>query len=93
MEQQQQIDLLIHGAYVVAFDAAGTEVPDAAIAIEGNSIVWIGPASEAASRFIAKDKLNAAGLIAMPGFVDGHLHTAQQFLHGKLAAIRRRGQL
>jgi 5-methylthioadenosine/S-adenosylhomocysteine deaminase len=93
VEQPQQIDLLIHGAYVVAFDEAGTEVKDAAIAIEGDSIVWVGPASEAASRFIAKDKLDASGLIAMPGFVDGHLHTAQQFLHGKLAAIRRRGQL
>ncbi len=29
----------------------------------------------------------------MPGFVDAHVHTAQQFLHGKIAAIRRRGEL
>ena len=93
MEQLQEVDLLIHGASLVAFDVAGTELNDSAIAITGDSIVWIGPASEAASRFLAKEKLDATGLIAMPGFVDAHFHTAQQFLHGKLAAVRRRGQL
>jgi len=29
----------------------------------------------------------------MPGFIDCHVHTAQQFLHGKLPSIRRQGQL
>ena len=93
MAEPTEIDLLIHGAYLVAFDTAGTEVSDAAIAISGNSIVWLGPAAEASTRFVAKDKLDASGLIAMPGFVDAHFHTAQQFLHGKLEAVRRRGQL
>jgi 5-methylthioadenosine/S-adenosylhomocysteine deaminase len=93
VQQLQEVDLLIHGASLVAFDAAGTEIMDSAIAITGNSIVWIGEAKDAASRFAAKDTLSASGLIAMPGFVDAHFHTAQQFLHGKLAAVRRRGQL
>jgi len=93
LSELKQIDLLIHGVDLVAFDAAGTELKDAAIAISGNSIEWIGPAAGAASRFTAKETLDASGLIAMPGFVDAHFHTAQQFLHGKLSAIRRRGQL
>lgn len=93
MPELPEIDLLIHGAYLVAFDAAGTELADAAIAIAGNSIAWIGPAADADGLFFARDTLNAAGLIAMPGFVDAHVHTAQQFLHGKLSAVRRRGQL
>jgi 5-methylthioadenosine/S-adenosylhomocysteine deaminase len=29
----------------------------------------------------------------MPGFIDCHVHTAQQFLHGKLPSVRRRGEL
>lgn len=29
----------------------------------------------------------------MPGFVDAHVHTAQQFLHGKLSALGRKGEL
>ncbi len=87
-----EADLLIQGANIVAFDAAGTEISNGSIAIIGNSIAWLGPA-ESADRWRAKDTIDAGGLIAMPGFVDAHVHTAQQFLHGKLSAIRRRGEL
>jgi 5-methylthioadenosine/S-adenosylhomocysteine deaminase len=93
MTEIEPADLLIVGASIVAFDDAGTEVPDGAIAIAGNRIAWIGKAAESRKRFHAKETIDASGLIAMPGFVDAHFHTAQQFLHGKLAAIRRRGQL
>ena len=86
-------DLLIQGANIVAFDEAGTQIRDGAIAIVGNSIVWVGPAAESTKRFQAKETIDARGLIAMPGLVDAHVHTAQQFLHGKLSAIRRRGEL
>jgi 5-methylthioadenosine/S-adenosylhomocysteine deaminase len=89
----ETIDLLIHGASIVAFDDAGTEIRDGAIAIDGNRIVWIGKATDSRKLYQAKESIDANGLIAMPGFVDAHFHTAQQFLHGKLAAIRRRGQL
>lgn len=43
--------------------------------------------------FQPKEIIDASGLIAMPGFVDAHVHTAQQFLHGKLSALRRNGEL
>jgi 5-methylthioadenosine/S-adenosylhomocysteine deaminase len=89
----EMIALLIHGASIVAFDDAGTEIRDGAIAIDGNRIAWIGKATESRKLYQAKESIDATGLIAMPGFVDAHFHTAQQFLHGKLAAIRRRGQL
>jgi 5-methylthioadenosine/S-adenosylhomocysteine deaminase len=88
-----EADLLITGAQVVAFDSAATEIRDGSIAIVGNTIVWIGPRTEGAGRFSAKQTIDAGGLIAMPGFVDAHVHTAQQFLHGKLSAVRRRGEL
>jgi 5-methylthioadenosine/S-adenosylhomocysteine deaminase len=85
------VDLLISNAAVVTFDDAGTEIADGAIAVEGNRICWVGPATEA--RFTAKDTIDGRGQIAMPGFVDAHVHTAQQFLHSTLPALRRRGEL
>ncbi|MGC2661060.1 MAG: amidohydrolase family protein [Bryobacteraceae bacterium] len=93
MTPKQDADLLISGACVVTFDDAGTEIPDGAIAIVGNRIIWTGARKEADERFHATDTIEATGLIAMPGFVDAHVHTAQQFLHGKLSALRRRGEL
>lgn len=87
------VDVLITGADVACFDDADTLVRDGAIAVEGDRIVWIGAASEAAAKFAAKDTVQASGMIAMPGFIDCHLHTAQQFLHGKLPSLKRRGEL
>lgn len=88
-----EVDLLITGMDVVTFDDKGTEVRDGAIAIKGNRIHWIGSAREAETQCTAAETIHAQGMIAMPGFVDAHYHTAQQFLHGKLSALRRRGEL
>ena len=93
MTAQMSVDLLITGATVVCFDDADTILPDGAIGIKGNSIAWLGSAEDAAQALIAKDTIHAADTIAMPGLIDCHVHTAQQFLHGKLQAIQRRGEL
>ncbi len=92
-ETKRAVDLLIVGADVVCFDDGDTLVRDGAIAVAGDSIVWIGAASEAAERFTATRTIRAPGMIAMPGFIDCHVHTAQQFLHGKLPSVRRKGEL
>jgi 5-methylthioadenosine/S-adenosylhomocysteine deaminase len=91
--ETKSVDLLIGGVDVVTFDDAGTEIRNGAIAIVGNLIQWIGPAAEAGTLFTSKQTINGRGLIAMPGFVDAHFHTAQQFLHSRLPALRRRGEL
>lgn len=90
---KQTTRLLITGADVVCFDDQDTLVRDGAIAVDGDSIVWIGTASDAAEKFAATETIRASGMIAMPGFIDCHVHTAQQFLHGKLPSIRRKGEL
>ena len=41
-----EADLLVEGADIVVFDDAGTEIRDGSIAIAGNSIAWLGPATE-----------------------------------------------
>lgn len=88
-----EIDLLVSGAEVLTFDDAGTVLRDGAVAIAGNSIVWVGKSSEAATLFRSTDTLRAGGMIAMPGLVDCHVHTAQQFLRGKLASLGNMGSL
>ena len=94
MEQPgTEIDLLITGAEVLTFNDANAVLNDGAIAIAGNKIVWLGKSGEAAKRFRAKDTLQAGGMIAMPGLVDCHVHTAQQFLRGKLASLGNMGNL
>jgi 5-methylthioadenosine/S-adenosylhomocysteine deaminase len=88
----QSVDLLVLGADVVTFDDQNRIIPAGAIAIRGNAIVWLGTEAEARERFRALEICHASGLIAMPGLIDGHYHTAQQFLHGKFSSLRRNGE-
>ena len=92
-QDSADIDLLIAGADVLTFDGTNSVVRDGAIAIAGKRIVWLGMSSEATGRFHAKDTLRATGMIAMPGLIDCHVHTAQQFLRGKLASLGNMGNL
>src|SRR5579871_1207040 len=91
--EPRAIDLLITNAQVLTFDDQNTVVREGAIAVAGNSIAWIGKSSDAASLFTARETLDARGQIAMPGLIDCHVHTAQQFLRGKLASLGNMGNL
>ena len=89
----ETIDLLITHANVVSLDADDRIVDDGAVAVKGGRIVWIGDSAEAPRRFAAAERIDAGGMIAMPGMIDAHFHTAQQFLRGKLAQMSRRAPL
>jgi 5-methylthioadenosine/S-adenosylhomocysteine deaminase len=87
------VDLLISGGTAVTMDDAGTVVPDAALAVLGGRIVWIGPSPQAVGRFDARRTIDAGGHFVLPGVVDTHFHTGQQLLRGKLAQLARQRRL
>ena len=89
----QRVDILVQGCAVVTMDDAGTVLDDGAIAIADGAIAWVGAASEARGRFQAATTLDGKGRIALPGLIDGHVHTGQQLLRGKLAQLARRRPL
>ena len=80
-------DLLIRGCAIVTMED-NSVIDDGAIAIAGSKIAWIGPARDAA-HVRAKDTITASGMIAMPGLIDAHFHTAQQLLRGKIVSLAR----
>lgn len=90
--ERELADFLILGADIVTFDDRNTIIRGGGVAIRGNAIVWLGSEAEAKKRFQAAETCYASGLIAMPGLIDGHYHTAQQFLHGKFSSLRRSGE-
>jgi imidazolonepropionase len=48
-----------------------SEIPDAALVVEGGRVAWTGPAARAPACDIA---ISAAGGAVLPGFVDSHTH-------------------
>jgi imidazolonepropionase len=49
-------------------------VDDAAVLIEGDTILAVGPSDELGAIYEGEDRLDARGRVVMPGFVDPHTH-------------------
>ena len=71
-------DRLIRGATVVSLDPDVGTQDDADVLIDDGEIVEIGPGLDAS----ADDVIDAEGKIAVPGFVDSHIHMAQTQVRG-----------
>jgi imidazolonepropionase len=70
--------ILIHNAaQIVTASSRGKflVLEDGAIAADDGKIIFVGPSSEALSAFHSAEKINAAGKIVLPGFVDPHTHS------------------
>jgi 5-methylthioadenosine/S-adenosylhomocysteine deaminase len=52
------------------------------IAIEGSTIVFIGPSKNMPHGWEADREISAKGMVAMPGFVNSHTHAAMTLLRG-----------
>jgi 5-methylthioadenosine/S-adenosylhomocysteine deaminase len=78
--ESQSCDLLIDNCAVLLPDL--TVVENQAIAIQGQRIEAIGPATEIRRVFAPRLILAGTDKLALPGLIDAHTHTAQQLLRG-----------
>ena len=79
---QDQVDLIVYNATVVTMDGAGRVLPRGAVAIRGRDIVAVEAADAIASRFIAKNTLDAGGQLVLPGLVNTHTHAPMVLYRG-----------
>ncbi len=70
--------VLVRNAYVLSLDPAVGDIPQGDIVIENGTISRVGRRLRAAGA----RTIDAAGMIAMPGFVNAHLHTWQTGIRG-----------
>jgi 5-methylthioadenosine/S-adenosylhomocysteine deaminase len=73
---------------IVANGTVVTETPDhrvvspGSVAIDGTTIVAVGPPSEIAGRFTAGDTIDASGMVVLPGLVNTHTHAPMVMYRG-----------
>lgn len=79
---KEKADLVITGGTVVTMDAQRRVIEDGAVAVRGDSIVAVGSSSDIDSRYIATKKIDARGMIVMPGLINGHAHAAMSLFRG-----------
>lgn len=84
----QKTDLILTNAHILAMDEALNQYPVGAIAIQGDSIVAVGDASEIAAKYSAKETIDCAGAVMMPGLVNAHTHVPMTLLRGLADDLR-----
>ena len=75
-------DLLITGGTVVTMDGARAVIADGTVAVSGDTIVAVGPRAEIESKYQAKQTINAANHLVLPGFINGHTHVPMTLFRG-----------
>jgi 5-methylthioadenosine/S-adenosylhomocysteine deaminase len=74
-------DLLVTNGRVLTLDGTGREIKAGAVAVRGDSIVALGPASDFTDWQIER-RLDAQGGLIMPGLVNTHTHAAMTLFRG-----------
>ncbi|HJN40442.1 MAG TPA: amidohydrolase family protein [Chloroflexota bacterium] len=76
-------DLLIRNAYIITMDSRRATYPKGAMAIEGRTILSVGPEEEITPRYEPLRVIDAGGAAVHPGYIEVHYHAAVHLL-GKL---------
>ncbi len=73
--------LISHGT-VITLDEEDKIIEDGAVYVEGDKIVAVGAAKELAAKYPQAEKLDASGLLVMPGNICAHTHFYGAFARG-----------
>ena len=77
-----RIDLVLRGDWVVTMDEAGRIIENGAVAIDDGVILAVGSAAEIEAQYAARETLAGERRVVMPGLVNGHSHAAMTLLRG-----------
>jgi 5-methylthioadenosine/S-adenosylhomocysteine deaminase len=67
---------------VVTFDAAGTVIADGAVAVVDGRIAAVGPAAEVVARYPGAERIDAGGMVVLPGLINAHTHAPMSLFRG-----------
>lgn len=90
---RENVDLLIAGGAIITMNDRLEVLDDGAVAIKGDRIVAVGAAESLQARYTAGRTIDARDQLVMPGMVDTHFHTGQQFERSMLYKLSKEGKL
>src|SRR5687768_12585450 len=79
---RRTVSLVISGGTVVTMDANRRVLSPGAVAIDGRDIVAVDAADAIAARFDARESIDAAGQVVMPGLINTHTHAPMVLYRG-----------
>lgn len=74
MMTPRHVDLLIAGGCIVTMDPSRRIIENGAVAVDGDTIVAVGPTDEVTAAVRADRHVDISGKLMLPGLIDGHNH-------------------
>jgi 5-methylthioadenosine/S-adenosylhomocysteine deaminase len=76
------VDIIIRGGTVVTMDGAHRVIEQGGIAIKNGRIVEVGKTADIDRKYAAREVVNAAGKVVIPGLINGHTHVPMTLFRG-----------
>lgn len=76
------VDLLVLGGTVVTMNKGREVIEDGGVAVKAGRIVALGSRADVSRRYIARQTINAAGRLIIPGLINGHTHVPMVLFRG-----------
>jgi 5-methylthioadenosine/S-adenosylhomocysteine deaminase len=74
------MNILIKNGVMVTMDPTRRVIMDGAVAVEKDRIIDVGPSPELEKSYSADLEIDARGMVALPGLMDGHAHAGHSLL-------------
>lgn len=82
------VDLLLTNAHVLTMDENLNQYNPGAVAVNGDSIVAVGPEFEISKEYSGNEAVDCSRKILMPGLINAHTHVPMTFLRGLADDLR-----
>ena len=84
----QHVDTLLVGGVVLTMNEDLDYYGNGALAVQGDSLVAVGPADKIQAEYTADNTLDCAGKVVMPGLVNAHTHMPMTLLRAMADDLR-----
>ncbi|MFH1085748.1 MAG: amidohydrolase family protein [Chloroflexota bacterium] len=84
---EDRTTVLIHHGVIITNDERLGVLGDGAVRLEGQRIVDVGASAALLERYPEDERLDACGLLVLPGLVSLHTHLHRTLVRGRLAAL------
>ena len=80
--RKTNVDLIIKGGTVVTMDGSRRVIENGGVAIKGGRIVEVDDTADIDRKYAAREVINAAGKVVIPGLINGHTHVPMTLFRG-----------
>jgi 5-methylthioadenosine/S-adenosylhomocysteine deaminase len=84
----RKVTVIVAGGSVVTVDGSRNIYSPGAVAVDGDTIVAVGTATEIAARFVGAERIDATGSVVIPGLINAHTHVPMVMYRGLADDLR-----